>query len=359
MYRWILTDTQGTPLAELEGAQARKYSLVLNGAGVVSFDCDGRDPKAELIREGESEIHVYRHGEEVQAGQVRTVQKDISADGHKVSVTAVGYFGLLEHRHLRATRTYTATDQGQIAWDMINYTQTFSGGNLGITQGSIPASVNRDRNYDAGKNIAEAIKQLSEVQGGFDFEVTPGKVFNVYYPFRGIYLTDYIFELGKNVREFREGADASPEGLANWVMATGTDTAGNPITATASNAASVERYGIRERVESTDIKEQTTLQARADELVDKYKQHAMTYELTVEPSPDPGSYSVGDWIRIRARDGCLNIDDKFLRLIAYEVSIDDNDVETVKLSVAEKHQLAPNLLRRLRTIEQRLGNLER
>ncbi len=361
MYKFELTDLQGNKLAELDKATSRKYSIVLNNAGSISFDYDGRDEKASLIKAGETEVHVYRDDKKMQAGQIRTVHKKVSADSNIVSVGAVGFLGLLEHRHLRENKIYSNTDQGQIAWGLINYTQALANGSFNITEGSNPASKNRDRTYDANKQIAEALKQLGDVEDSFDFEITPDKVFNSFYPMKGIQLTNFIFELGKNIKEIEEKQDASPGSFANFIICTGQDTAGNTITATAADAASIQQYGIREKVEATDIKEQATLQTRANELLDRYKQIPTIYELTVESGSDPelGSYEVGDWIRVRANDGCLQIDDKFLRLISYDVDIDDNNIESVKLSVAEKYQLPKSIFDIFKETERRLGNLER
>ena len=86
---------------------------------------------------------------------------------------------MFNNRYTDAVVEYASTDAGEIAWDLIDNSQNQTNGDLGITKGIIETTQNRDRTY-YNQNIMEAIVNLSNVIGGFDFEFTHNKVFNVY-----------------------------------------------------------------------------------------------------------------------------------------------------------------------------------
>jgi hypothetical protein len=65
-----------------------------------------------------------------------------------------GPFALLERRFTPAEVVFADQDAGQIAWSLIDATQTTEG-TAGISLGTIAATISRDRTYN-DKQIAEA-----------------------------------------------------------------------------------------------------------------------------------------------------------------------------------------------------------
>lgn len=116
-------------------------------------------------------------------------------------VKAISWFGVLSRRKAGfPVRTFTATDAGEIAWTLIDESQSSNTpySELGITEGVIETSVNRDEIYRFD-NIRDAIVALSNntLDDGFDFEIDNTKAFNVYYPTKGSTLPNIVFDKSK------------------------------------------------------------------------------------------------------------------------------------------------------------------
>ncbi len=95
-----------------------------------------------------------------------------------VNLTFLNWLGYFRKRYI--TKTYTNTDAGSIAWDLISTAQSQSYGNIGIVQGTIQSTKNRDRTY-VDDEIAKSIIALSNsnLKDGFEFEITNDKSFTV------------------------------------------------------------------------------------------------------------------------------------------------------------------------------------
>ncbi len=74
---------------------------------------------------------------------------------------------------LASRLVYSDVEQVDIAWDMVNDTQSRVGGDLGISNASTPTGELRDRLYAVGDSVGDRIKELGEVQGGFDWDIVP------------------------------------------------------------------------------------------------------------------------------------------------------------------------------------------
>jgi len=142
-------------------------------------------------------------------------------DEGTISISSKGFFSLLERRITDDLEEYTAQDASDIAWDLIDYTQTLSYGDLGITQGLNPTTKTRDRTFRF-TTIAEAIRKMSanEVKDGFDFEIDNNKVFNVYYPEMGSERQNLVLEEGFNIKSYGI-LKTFIDGMANQVSVIG------------------------------------------------------------------------------------------------------------------------------------------
>lgn len=72
-------------------------------------------------------------------------------------------------RQVRATVTYTATDAGTIAWNLINTQNGYIDSHL--RQGARDPSVNRTMKFVPGDRISEKIQYLSQFTDGFSFTI--------------------------------------------------------------------------------------------------------------------------------------------------------------------------------------------
>jgi hypothetical protein len=185
-WRFLLFDPQTRlPLAELPTIGDVSFSEELNDVG--AFEC-----KIEMEQPTNSPITLAaitppravfgaeRDGVMIYAGFIWT--HDYDDDSGLITLAGGDYLSYLNRRVLRTTNNYSFVRQELIAWDLINYAQTYHatwapipGFFLGIVNRSRPSVTLRERTYYwyERKNIGEAVRQLAGVRGGFDFRLTP------------------------------------------------------------------------------------------------------------------------------------------------------------------------------------------
>jgi len=204
-YKYILWDFKTGAKEIFSEATNRSYSYQLNRAGKASFTLPITSDRLTTfpIYLGVTRLLIYRENVLIWAGVVWEMEENASIDEGTVNIQCVEIFHILSEKRY-TSNTYTSTDAGTIAWGLINTTQGLTGGNLGLTQGTIQATQNRDRTY-LDEKIGEKIIQLTEVNNGFDFLITPSikintlGVFNVYSK-RGSTITDMDLEYGDKLR---------------------------------------------------------------------------------------------------------------------------------------------------------------
>lgn len=80
---------------------------------------------------------------------------------------------VLNDRYVPAAVTFTQVDQGDILWQIIATENAKTNGDTWIRQGSTTTGTLRDRTYDAGKEVAGLIDEMTKVDGGCDVSFTP------------------------------------------------------------------------------------------------------------------------------------------------------------------------------------------
>lgn len=244
----------------------------------------------------------------------------------------------LDRRFTAAVQTYAAEDAGQIAWDLINTTQTAEG-SVGIALGTIESTVARDRTYN-DKQISDALNELTGVQGGFDFEVVPVDsgatcgTFNVY-AHQG---TDkstgdqaVVFEYGPGTIGNVQKVTRQTDYPVNKALVIGA----NGLRSAQTDAASIAKYGTHETVEqAVDVSEQATLDAIALGLLRPDPIRVVSFTPDPALSPQPwDAFWLGDTVRLRARHGTLNLDIA-VRVNGITLNIDeDGNVSSMELAV--------------------------
>ncbi len=229
---------------------------------------------------------------------------------------------------------YVTTDAGQIAWGLIERPLE---GLLPayIGKGTIQATVKRDRTYERGAGVGEAIIALTTVEGGFDFWVEPIEpnidaqrgLFHVYAQ-QGVDRPNVVFEYGSatigNVTAYRRSVVTPIRKVtaygANGMKATAAGGGGGPPT---------------QVISVPDVSVQATLQAIANGAL------RPRYTFVTEFDPDPAvapqpwvNYFLGDTVRYRAKHGAY-IEQRSVRIDSIEVQIDDNGNESAhKLTFA-------------------------
>lgn len=361
---------EGGHTFELTRAKDRQLTMRLTEPSEVSFSINGEDPAIDPHGNGDLElredIHVTWEEDngsqtEIFRGRVGGTTDSLEATTHTVGVTAHDYREVLNRRRLYSTDqlTYTTADQAFIAWNMINITQTKTGGNMGITRGTGQTTgKTRDRTYLAGDSIGERIQELSEVLDGFDWDIEPSGPsaleFNIYYPQRGQNNNVTLEWGGEAVQTLERTVD--PADFANALRLTGKD---DGIFAEREGGGLADNpTGRWDGIFTSNIKLQTTLDERAEWLLDKHRAIVPSYSIQLREGFWRGKNHiwVGDTVRVVIPSGRLKTNIE-LRVYEIDFSITDDGVTEITLIVGAPkltiRQVIPKMLRWLNRLERK------
>ncbi len=359
-WQWVAATVDGDPIGALTSASDRKVTFALLDACSATWKMDGRHPEAAMLGELTTDLLAYRDGELMFRGRVGSTSDDIDADRHTVQFAAVDYRGVLHRRKVYGEQTYTATDLADIAWDLIDTTQTdviLPGGPLGIirgTNGYDGIGTARDHTVKDGAWVDEAIDDVANVWGGFNWSIDPRLAFQAW-PWRGRTRTDGILlaPTGGNVTKLSRQIDTADYG--NCWRASGTDGL-IPAVRFAADLAQRPEGRIEGQDSSTEWTTQAMVDAAADEALSRHGALTPSFTATLQAGLwAPGVMDVGDTIPIRIRSGRLDVDTTD-RVQALDISIDDDGNETVDVTWG---QLRRDIFTVLRAQPARLERLER
>lgn len=293
----------------------------------------------QLLSAGQREVHVIRDGELVWGGYLWAVKA--STDAPNIGVQADGWFSRLLRRHIDVKLDFEDEDQIDIAWGVIDWTQQQEkdGADLGIVRAThgegwpIETGVLRTRRFKPWNrtNIGQLIQELSEAKHGFDFNISPDKKFMTYYPKRqednGV-----VFELGKNIKKISQ-LDDDASAVVTELSGMGSGMNRNRCIAVVSNTGSIADYGLlQDTVDLSRIRHYENLEHATKEQFRLRKKSRWQPVITATLG-DPGfdGYSVGDLCRVKAKDGYIDVNQKF-RLIAKRIAVSTEGEETVDLT---------------------------
>lgn len=341
-YKYILWDFRTGQKEILPEALNRSYSYQLNRAGKASFSLPLTTERLQRfpLYIGVTRLLIYRADKLIWAGVIWEITEDAQDDEGTVNVQCTEIFHILSEKRY-TSNSYTNTDAGQIAWGLINTTQGLSGGNLGITQGTIQATQNRDRTY-LDEKIGEKIIQLTEVINGFDFEITPSikvntlGVFNVYSK-RGSVINTFRLEYGEGLRNNIQSwsRKRTLSDMYNSVIVEGEGYGDIALKSTQTDNSMITAVGLLEgRVQEKSVNQQTTLDTKAQEFIRVRKTEQFIYDITLNNAyNDFGKYDIGDIVPVKIKYGYLDINTT-MRIYGIDVRVSDAGEEVIKLTVS-------------------------
>jgi microcystin-dependent protein len=354
--QWVFTLARptGENVGTLTSATTRRLSWYLDSAAGCGFTMPGAHPETAQVAELSVDVACSRNGVALFRGRVGGSTDTLTANADTVAFTATDYRGILGRRLMwaNATRSFRQADQANIAWQMIADTQAQPGGNLSIVRGSAPTTgMLRDRDYNTGQNVGEALTQLGDVINGFDWEIDANRNFNLFYPQRGR-STGLVLTYGRDIVGVTRTID--PTRYANAVFYTGS-TATTPVEAALSTFdPEVGRWDAQKSDPNLIL--QQTVQDQATAELDTASTFDPSFSVTLAAGRwDPSQLWVGDEATLIIQAGRLNVN-LTRRIIQIDVTLDDAGGETVILSVAEA---VPVLTSRLVSYNTRLNNVER
>lgn len=347
MSKWSLEvyDGSGNRIADItRHCTGRGLVQSRNRSDIISFSCDIDEIKRLAISIGsnvfdifavnENEVRLKRNNVVVSAGQIVQATSTINTDQRTILINALGWFDLLGTRYTDQLVAFSQVDQGDIAWQLIDATQQRDNGDFGITQGNIQTSILRDRTYNF-KNIKNAITELSEVQGGFDFEITWDKVFNVYYPGIGTQRDDIAFTYPGNIATL--SFDRIGLEMANEVISLGAGSGGDALFAIDDDTTSQAQYGLRQSsIQASDVIEYDNLLTKAQAEISLYSSFLAIPTVTLKNSQSLSfsDYKVGDIIPIKTNDqdvfGAIN---DYYKVEVKTLKLGENDEEDVTVGL--------------------------
>ena len=328
-YTWQIT---GPEDRELAGALGRRIDFAVDAPAVARFQLDGYGEEAAAIESFGTDLVVYRDGTKIFRGRITSEQDQISASNHVASFSAVDYRGLLSHRLVDAVLTWSAIDQGTIAWDLVDHTQGKSEGDLGITQGlGTTSGTTRDRTIEVGTKIGEAITSLGRLQNGFEWTINPDLELDRWYPRRG---ADDGVQLDYGGLITSLTRTLTPAEFANVVVVGGSNET-TPVQGEKSGS-----YGNQGRWEQfrgyPTIKEQDTLDDRADWLLSELALVKPGYACQVTPGAweGPNHLWIGDTVGLQVTSGRLAVDVP-QRVVTLGLEVTDSDNEVLYLGLID------------------------
>jgi len=270
----------------------------LDDGCTLSFDTRGTSAAAQAIDELASDAWVYQDGSLVGRFRITNVDQQWNADGSDlVSVRGVCYRRMLQSRAVQSTLTFTSTSQGTIIWDLIDHTQTQVNGDLGLTAGDLGPLILRDRIYEPGTNIWNAIRDFGITDQPVFMLVDPSLVVSVVAPSSfPVWSAPAVF--GVNLRGM--GRPSAADRFANASLVLGNTDQVLPVQGASAGLATDPR-GRWERVLSRPADANiTNLAEYANGLVQESTSPASIWRLTLEPSVyfADTPYALGDWVTV-------------------------------------------------------------
>lgn len=353
VYRYLAYDLRSNvALAELP-LSGVTYGEQLNGAGTFQASMPVLGDARNLLAATQPErtaVYVERDGAIIGGAIIWTRRR--SAQG-PVGVGGAGWWSFFRRQHLRTTLTYTTTDQLTIARGLINQAQGITGANIGVAVGTETSGVLRDRTYLAYevKQIAEAVEQLANVDGGFDFAVDTNqdrtKTLRLGYPRRGRIAgtTGIVFESSKNLI----GYDVDEDGTrsARTFTALGAGDGLDMLTSTATRTDLIDLgYPLTSDTGAfKDVIIQTTLNAHAIAGANARALTPTFWRVTVDPDDvdgGVGTFITGDDVLLRITDDNFprGVDgapgyERYHRVLDWTLTIPDSGKDTLTVTLGD------------------------
>lgn len=335
----------GVENRQLAFATGRQVTWRIDGPCTAQFVVDGRgDEVIPVTDELAVDLWVYRINDPdlptspaqlLFRGRVAAMVDEISEDRHTVQCSAKDYRGMLaDHAHVGiAGKTFTNVSQAVIPWTLIGDWQALAGGNWGITNGlGATSAQNRDRTVEAGASPGAAIESMGQLDNGFEWEISPLRALNRWYPDRrrnqGVSLDYGSGGVLAGVRRV-----LSPSDFANAVMVTGGETT-TPVLAVAAGIATDPRGRWAHTEAFANVSLQSTLTARAPWLLARTSVPRPEWAVRLRRGAwgGPDHIWLGEVVNVAVKSGRLSTQTS-QRVVEISASIDEDGEEQVDIGL--------------------------
>lgn len=290
--------TQDEPEQEIGQFGQVDVAANLDDGADVSFSVRGRSPTAKLISELDTDVWLFRDELPFIRARIIAITQAWGPDGQdEVSVTAVDYKRLFNARHVVSELTFSATDQAQIVWGLIQHAQAQAGGDLGIIAGTLGAGVPRDRTYYPGDNIGTMLSNLSGVIDGPWWGIGPYLELDCI-PYSSFPVRDSPVLLGATARSLARNSGAAS--FANVAYVDGDSAATVPVWFESPTIGTDPRGRWEKAAGFPTVTEQATLDEKAEGLVQESLSPVAEWSCELEPSRwlSDADFVPGDYVQI-------------------------------------------------------------
>lgn len=361
-YSFVVCRPSGEPVGEAVNASARSIGRQLNSARTATVVLQLGDALAPSLLPGFARLKVYRAptAAELAAnpGATRTLvfygslpAENLTFDGNADTATAV--FADPRWKLARCyaapngSEVYTATDQGLIAWGLVNTQNGRTGGDTWLRQGATTTGILRDRTYDR-QLVSQLLDDLTQVLDGPDIDVIPQDGFALTTPDRTMGLftvyarqgTDRpnaVFGYGPDILSNVQNAAITYLPVTTLATMIGTDANGVPVIGT-YGTPDANGFGLLEDYSAApDVSVQATVDAETRGAI--FEEAGLRPVVTItQPLPDAPrafvDYDAGDTIRVNIKRGAMTLTNAALRVHGFDLAIDQEGAENVTLTLA-------------------------
>ncbi|MFE0692770.1 hypothetical protein [Streptomyces sp. NPDC058869] len=320
------------------------YTETLNAAGTCSVGVPLDAANPATLEPGRSGLVVTRDDVPVWGGPIWTAAADLAAG--TLTLNAAGWHSYYAARYLDAPKGYKGTkDQAQLLRDWVGYANGSNGIGTVVTGLTNTGRVrSRTWAFSEFKNIAEAVNELADEDGGFDFRYETfwadgahTKVGNRLMKSARVSVGFPTLTHGVNANVTAVSYDGSR--LATRAFAFGADL-GTGVKPFASSVNVLDTPSLQQVVTFADLRSTAELLPKAGALGAVGRQVIAVPSLELYPGVyDPGTYMLG-------AHGTVNVDSGYVQLLEEfviserQISVDVNGTETATLSLASKEVFA-------------------
>jgi hypothetical protein len=367
-------------LSELTHARSRRLDLAWDKPAQLTFTMDGHNEAAALIAELQHEVIAWRWddtaGQDVPMfrGIVGQSEDQLTEQNHVVTFTCHDYAAVLGRRFNVADYTATQIDQDDIAASLLalgssgavasDGTSFMPGSYLPLTLQMVDpdgtprglSGVLRDRTYPAQTDLLDALTNLANVQGGFDFDVLPTgapdhetDALRIFYPRQGVTRSTPVLAYGGLVATVTRALTSND--YANHARVIGNNGSADPAVpqmfseAADMAAASGVTVGLWSYPDNAaDVSIQSTLDAKAAGDLAYYGVLVPSYTLGLAPGAyHAGMFNMGDTLPLVILSGRLRVNTD-VRVVALAFSVGDDGDEDVEVTVGRPVETLLGLL---------------
>jgi hypothetical protein len=356
-YTFTLCRASGEPVADALDAKERRLVFQRNGAHSATVKVPLSSAFAAGVQPGLSRLKVWRErsADELALdpgltsvlefyGSLPAENVTIDPASDELEAVFLDPRWVLGRRYSLGTETFSADDQGDILWSLVNTQNARTGGDTWIRQGGTTTGVTRDRTYDR-QVVSQLFEDMTKVLDGCDVDIDPRDDYPTSremgdlraYAEQGSEV-DAHFSYGPDLVTNCRNIGVTFLPITTYATVTGAaDGAAVPLTSSFGSPTDTG-FGLLENYSSDpDVSVQATVDAKARGIVVERQGLRPVFtieEPTVEAPRALEDYYLGDTVLVSVAKGAVAYYSQPARIDTIELSISQEGHESAKVTLA-------------------------